>query len=331
MGFTGKRTILGDYIHTHRPHPPSLPEWRYETKPGVQSQVDWAACRYNLPDGIIRKVYCFTMILGYSRMRYVEFTRSTDQVTLLRCLQNGFEYFGGVTKEILFDNIRTIVMKRKYPSSESDFHPVFIDFRDHYGFIFRLCRPYRAKTKGKIERVVHYVKHNFLYGKTFNSFEDLNREAIQWLQKVNNREHGTTHEIPSIRFLSENLTPFKSFPVYHIVCRYDRKITKDCYISLHGNRYSVPWYYANQQAEVELIQNDIVIEVRGEPVSIHRLLEGRYQVSRQKEHFEGLLKAVRNEPISPRTWTEKSEIKLEESSVEKRTLGDYDRLSGGTE
>jgi transposase len=123
------------------------------------------------------------MVLGYSRMRYAEFTHSTDQVTFLRCLQNGFEIFGGVTKEVLFDNIKTIVLKRKYPSSESDFHPVFIDFRDHYGFTARLCRPYRAKTKGRIERIVHFVEHNFLYGNIFNFFEDLNLGVIQWLKK----------------------------------------------------------------------------------------------------------------------------------------------------
>lgn len=92
LDFSGKRTILGEFFHTHRPHPPSLPEWRYETKPGVQAQVDWAECRYNRPDGTVHRVYCFTMILGYSRMRYAEFTHSTDQVTFLRCLQHGFEY-----------------------------------------------------------------------------------------------------------------------------------------------------------------------------------------------------------------------------------------------
>jgi transposase len=123
MGYTGKRTILGDYLHSHRPHPLPLPEWRYETKPGVQLQVDWADCWYTLSTGIIRKVSCFTMILGYSRMRYVEFTRSTDLVTFLLCLQKAFEYFGGVTEQILFDNIKTVVLKRKYPSSQSDFYP----------------------------------------------------------------------------------------------------------------------------------------------------------------------------------------------------------------
>lgn len=209
-----------------------------------------------------------------------------------------------MTKEILFDNIRTIVLKRRYPSSESDFHPVFIDFRNHYGFTARLCRPYRAKTKGKIEQVVHFVKHNFLYGNEFNSYADLNQRTLQWLQKVNNREHGTTHEIPSLRLLSEGLTPFKSFPPYPISNRYDRKTSKDCYISLYGNQYSVPWKHANQMAKVEIIRNEVVIKVRGEPVCIHPLLEGRYRVSRIKEHFEGLLKAVRDEPVSPVRWKE---------------------------
>lgn len=132
MGYTGKHTILCDFLQTHRPRPPVLPEWRYETKPGIQSQVYWVECRYTRPDGVSHKVYCFTIILGYSRMRYIEFTRSPDQVTLFRCLQNAFSYFGGVTKEILYDNLRTIVLKRKYPSSASDFHPAFFDYRDHY-------------------------------------------------------------------------------------------------------------------------------------------------------------------------------------------------------
>lgn len=101
------------------------------------------------------------MILGCSRMRDVEITHSTDQITLFRCLQNAFAYLGGVKKEILFDNLRTIVLKRNYPSSASDFHPAFIDFRDHYGFTARLCRPYQAKTKGKIEHAVHFVKYCF--------------------------------------------------------------------------------------------------------------------------------------------------------------------------
>ena len=197
------------------------------------------------------------MILGYSRMRYVEFTRSTDLVTFLLCLQKAFEYFGGVTEQILFDNIKTVVLKRKYPSSQSDFHPVLMDFSDHYGFKVRLCRPFRAKTKGKIERVVHFVKHNLLYGKKFNSFEDLNRQTHQWLQKVNNLQHGTTHEIPSIRLLSEELTPFMSFPPYPIVSRYERKVSKDCYISLFGYRYSVPWHYASQL----VIRQGVIVEL----------------------------------------------------------------------
>jgi transposase len=106
---TVKRTLLGDYL---RPHPVPLPEWRYETKPGEKAQIDWVDCRYTLSTGSIRKISCFTMILGYSRMRYVEFTRSTDLVTFLLCLRKAFEYFEGFTEQILFDNIKTVVLKR---------------------------------------------------------------------------------------------------------------------------------------------------------------------------------------------------------------------------
>jgi hypothetical protein len=101
--------------------------------------------------------------------------------------------------------------------------------------------PAGQKQKGKIERVVHFVKHNFLYGRAFHSFDELNSQAFQWLRKVNNQVHGITHEIPAIRLLSEGLTPYNSFPPYTLSRNYQRKISKDYYISLYGNRYSIPW------------------------------------------------------------------------------------------
>lgn len=193
-----------------------------------------------------------------------------------------------------------------------------------YGFTARLCRPYRAKTKGKIELVVHYVKYNFLYGILFQSIDDLNNQAINWLKKVNNQPHGTTHEIPAIRLLTEELTPFTTFPSYIISTKYERKISKNGYISLYGNRYSVPWQYANQQAEVELKENDVIIKVRGVTIGIHQLIEGKYRVSRQKEHFEGLLIAVRNDPVQRSIRSVNKDWKPEECFVEKRTLDEYD-------
>lgn len=155
--------------------------YRYETKPGVQSQVDWCEC------GRIE-------IDGKSRMRYVEFTLRIDVHTLIQCHLNAFRYFGGCTKEILYDNMKQIVFKRAPVSSGSTWNSQFEDFFNHYGFIPRLCRPYRPQTKGKIESNVSFVKRDFLLGSEFSSFSDLNSQAQKWLARVNSTIHGTTNE-----------------------------------------------------------------------------------------------------------------------------------------
>lgn len=330
QGYTGGYTIVKDYIRIIRPIIPTLPEIRYETKPGVQAQVDWSDCYYAQPDGTLKKVFCFSMVLGYSRMRFVKFTTSTDLTTFLICHQHAFDYFGGLTQEILYDNMKVVVIKRKYPSTDSEFNSVFSDFRDHYGFKAYLCRPYRAKTKGKIERAIRYIKDNFVYGRFFTSISDMNIQVRQWMEKVNHQEHGTTFEIPFERFKDENLRSIHSIPPYLVRRREERRISKDCYISLYGNRYSVPWQYARREAVIEILEQRIQIEVDGLVIAEHVLLEGRHESSRKKEHFEGLLKAVRDEtkgkmpPISRDKIPDKSS-----NSVEKRCLAEYDQLAGG--
>jgi transposase len=328
QGYIGKKTILKDYIHAIRPKAKELPEIRFETKPGVQSQVDWSDCTFVLADGSRKKIYCFSMVLGYSRMRYVEFCPATDLNTFLKCHQNAFEYFQGLTREILYDNIKVVVIKRKYPSTASEFHPIFKDFKDHYGFTAYLCRPYRAKTKGKIERAIGYVKDNFLYGRIFSSPDDLNYQARLWMDRVNHQVHGTTFEIPADRFLKEDLIPISSIHPYQVKQQEDRKISKDCYVSLYGNRYSVPWQYARRDALIEVQGQRISVIVDGEVICEHPLLDGQHRTSRNKEHFVGLSKAIRAETCGKMPPLPAHSTPLEENTVEKRALIEYDVLCG---
>ena len=123
LGYTGKSTILGDYLRQIRPRVSVLPELRYETKPGEMSQCDWSACHYSSSQGLEQKVNCFSMVLGYSRVQYIEFTPAQDIQTFLTCHLHAFEYFDGVTEVILYDNIKSVVLKREYPSTASEFHP----------------------------------------------------------------------------------------------------------------------------------------------------------------------------------------------------------------
>jgi len=251
MGFTGKYTIVKDFVRKTRPEPRIPAVLRYETKPGVQSQVDWSEFGRVEIDGENKKLYCFNMILGYSRMRYIEFTLSIDATTLIKCHLNAFRYFGGYTDEILYDNIKQVVIYRALKSSESTWHTKFEDFYKYYGFVPRLCRPYRPQTKGKIENTIAYVRRDFFLGRDFSSLANLNTQATEWLKRVNSNVHGTTHEIPIERLKMEELRQIDTTPEYFSIREDTRKITRDCYISYLGNKYSVPYYFAGREATLQ--------------------------------------------------------------------------------
>lgn len=327
LGFDGKTTILGDYLRQIRPKIPVLPEIRYETLPGEMTQCDWSDCIYSCTDGSEKKVDCFSMILGYSRVRYVEFTQTQDLPTFLACHLRAFEYFNGVTRTILYDNLGSVVLKRKYPSTASDFHPSFVDLRDHFGFIARLCRINRAKTKGKVERTIGYVKDNFLYGREFNSFNDLNIQAQTWMKQVNSKVHGTTNEIPFDRLPQEKLRPYSSYTTYLFKKRYSRKVSRDCYISLYQNYYSVPWQYAGRMVDVTECNSTVVVSADSTDICTHNLLEGKNQRSKKNEHFEGLLKKIRDEPCTGSKRKRKEQPCTNDTYlVQQRALCSYDAL-----
>jgi len=291
-GFDGKYTIVKDYIRKIRP-PTSVPAvFRFETKPGVQAQVDWGECGHLNVDGRRRKLYCFSMILGYSRMRYVVFTLSTDTYTLIQCHLGAFEYFGGYTEEILYDNIKTVILKRALRAREHQWNPKFEDFFSHHGFIPRLCKPYCPQTKGKIENTIGYVKRDFLLGGTFSSLDDMNRQVLQWCNRVNATPHGTTNEIPFDRLHQENLKSILAIPPYLLRREEHRKISREAYISYLGNRYSVPYRYAGREAVVEIQSDQMVVRVGTETVCRHIIVPGHARIIREKKHFSGLLAEV---------------------------------------
>lgn len=328
IGFTGKYTIVKDFVREVRPEWGVQAVYRYETKPGVQAQVDWSDFGKVEIDGKILKLYCFSMILGYSRMRYIEFTLSIDATTLIKCHLNAFRYFGGYTKEILYDNMKQVVIKRAIKSSDSEWNPKFEDFFKHYGFIPRLCRPYRPQTKGKIENTIGYVRRDFFLGRIFASLQDMNAQATAWLNQVNSSEHGTTHEIPQERLESEGLKPIDALPEYLIVLEETRKISKDCFISYLGNKYSVPYRCAGREATLRIFESKLKVVVGGEQVCEHEILTGSCRTVRNKEHFKGLLSEIWKENKAAMSKTQ-SILKFPSPEVEKRSLSVYEAFSRG--
>ena len=269
--------------------------YRYETDPGKQSQVDFGDFGYIDIDGKHRKLYAFSMILGYSRLRYVEFTTDISTENVIKMHLNAFSFYGGFTDTILYDNMKQVVIDRKIRASESTFNEKFMDFAEYYGIVIRLCYPYRPETKGKIENTIKYLRYNFFNGRTFTDLNNINIQCTEWLNRVNSQIHGTTHEIPVERLKKESLNQLSSIPAYMTRKEESRKVSRDCYVSYKGNRYSVPWKYAGRECRIIEESELVKIEIDSGIVADHAILKGTGRISRNKDHFEGLLKAIKEE------------------------------------
>ncbi|MCL4327992.1 MAG: IS21 family transposase [Candidatus Thermoplasmatota archaeon] len=196
-GFRGSYSLVKMHSRPMRNDRKIIAVDRYETDPGKQSEVDFGEFGYIAEDGKRRRLYTFSMILGYSRMRYAEFTTDVSTRNVIRLHLNAFRFFRGYTDTILYDNMKQVVLERKIKASESRFNGEFMSFAEYYGIVVRLCHPYRAQTKGKIENTIKYLRYNFWAGRTFESLQDMNAQCHEWLQKVNSQVHGTTHGLNS--------------------------------------------------------------------------------------------------------------------------------------
>lgn len=194
-GYSGGITQLREYVRGLRPPPEPLV--RFETPPAHQAQVDFAHCR--LPWGVR---YALVVVLGYSRLLWVQFYPRADLRTLMHGLEQCFHAWGGVATELLFDQMRSVITRDDRLAGGTLVRNLeFLRFSRHWGFRVRACRPYRAQTKGKVERPIRYLRDSFLYGRTFVSDADLNAQVLDWLTRVANaREHATTKWIPAVQF-----------------------------------------------------------------------------------------------------------------------------------
>lgn len=288
QGYAGKTTMLRYFMSPLRPVVISKATERYETPPGQQAQVDWGL--FNVKwNGTYKRLYAFVMVLGYSRMMYVEFTENERLETLIGCHLRAMQYFGGRTETCLYDNMKTVVTGQD-AQGEVVWNERFAKFANHHGFILRRCRPYRARTKGKVESGVKYVRKNFWPRvQTFTDLHDLNLQARTWMDKTANaRIHATTHEIPQERWLHEVLKPFN--PVrFETVYLHERKVSSDCLVSYDAHRYSVPHRYVGHTVEVQDQNNGLIqIYVGDDLIAEHVKALGHHQVVTNKQHFEGI-------------------------------------------
>jgi hypothetical protein len=192
--------------------------------------------------------------LGYSRRFHFWCTDCQDAEHTYEGLIRSFEYFGGVTQEVLVDNQKSAVLLPSH-QGQPHFHPRFVDLAAHYDFRPRACRPYRARTKGKDERMVGYIKHNFFVRyRAFESWAHLNQLAQSWLAEVADRRVQTTvKEVVSERFVREH-PALRPLPPTRYDTAYQefRQVAWDAYIEVRGNRYSVPATLAGRSVEVRI-------------------------------------------------------------------------------
>jgi transposase len=205
-GYTGGYTQLKAYVRAVRPTPPPEPLVRFETAPGHQAQVDFAS--FTLPWG---RRHALLVVLGYSRLLWMHFYARQTMQTLFRGLEAAFEFFGGVPAELLFDQMSAVITDdHRHEGGSLIENAEFLRFAHHHGFRVRACRPYRARTKGKVERPIRYVRESFFYGRTFLNDPDLDAQAEHWLRHIANvRCHATTKEQPIERFERDELAVLK--------------------------------------------------------------------------------------------------------------------------
>lgn len=255
-GYTGGISIVRERLNRIKPKEKE-PVIRFETDPGLQGQMDWSPYVINFKRTGKCKVQCFSYILGFSRRHYIDFTLRHDFYTLIRCHQDAFEYFGGVPKQCLYDNEKTVVLR--WEAGRPVFNPAFTNFITHYQCKPIACRPRHPQTKGKVEAPFQYVEKNFLGGRDFQDMDDLRAMARWWLKEKSDLHiHNTTRQTPLERFAQELLQPL---PRHH----YDSSEVKlmicdsDGYVNFDTNHYSVPCRYIADILTIKATEHEILV------------------------------------------------------------------------
>ena len=237
-------------------------------------------------------MYLFVAVLGYSRRLHVRAFRNERQESWFAGLESAFLAFGGVPEEVLVDNARALVAEHDAETRTVAFNARFLAFARHWGFKPRACAPYRARTKGKTESGVGYVKKNAVAGRSFKSFEELEAHLSAWERDVANaRLHGTTGEAPAERFAKEEagrLKPLAGRPPFGSCRTLERKVGNDCAVEVDGNAYSAPWRLIGERVEATVAAGEVRLRHGTKEVAVHKLAEGRRQRVIDPAHLAGL-------------------------------------------
>lgn len=263
---------------------------RFETAPGQQMQIDFGEKTVQIAGESVT-VHLLVAVLGFSRRIFVKAFLRQRGDDWREGIAEAFRHFGGVPTTVLGDNAKALVVARDRVAQTVTFHPAYVQFCRDWDVQPRACRPYRARTKGKTESGVKYVKRNALAGRAFESFAALEQHLARWIDDADRRVHGTTHEVPMVRFEREEraaLRPLPARPLPSREQRLRRVVAHDSFVDVDTVRYSVPHRLVRDRVEVLVGETTVKIFHGTELVAAHARSNEPHSRVVDPSHFDGL-------------------------------------------
>ena len=318
-GYTGSYSLVADYSAKHKQEELKKATMRYETLPGLQAQVDWKeSIKMTSKSGQIYEVNIFLMVLGYSRLKFLKLTNDRTQKTLFSCMNKAFEYFNGVPKEILFDNMPTVVDRANSRIGNVKINGKFMQYAKDIGFKVVTCRAYRPQTKGKVESLARLVDRLKVYNNEFKDYEELEKIVNNFMKDINNEVSQGTNERPVDRIKKETkyLLPLPNQDILktYIASPKEYKVSKESMITYKGQKYSVPTYLIGELVSVKETNEYIHIYYTTNLITTHRKTDKF--LNYHKEHLKEILQSD--------ALKDMSEPEIEKFAEE--YLHDYDNL-----
>ena len=264
-GYKGGYTTVKNFCFKYRKEKQHKVSMRFETSPGFQAQVDWKE-KFKLSNrnGEIIEFNVFIVVLGYSRMKYLMITKDRTQTTVFKGLLESFKYFNGVPKELLFDNMKTIVDISRTQFNKPYYNEKLYSFSKDAGFMPKSCLAYKPQTKGKVEAVAKLINRLKVYNNEFDTFSDLDLIVRNFNDEINREVSASTGKSPIERFKEEQkyLNPLPNLDIFEEYLNLKpnkRKVTSESMINVDGKKYSVPPQYINLDVFFQINNNNIII------------------------------------------------------------------------
>ncbi len=337
QGYRGSYETVKRYVSRVKGERDRVAYLRYETHPGFQAQVDLADFKVVIATGVEITLYVFIMVLGFSRHMYVEFIERCTMTVFQDCHKNAFGFFGGVPGEILYDNLKNVVIKHLV--GRVQFNATFADFAMHYRFKPVACPPYSPWCKGKVERPIDYIRERFWRGYSFSDQLQANKDVHHWLNTVAfNRIHGTHRQQVGKRFLVEKpcLGEIPNRP-YDTSEKVTRKVYKDCLVSFDGNRYRVPHKYVGKKVLLKIKAGFLRIFYDDTELVTYRIVEGKgnmvshpWLIDALKNDQDQRERKYRVPPGKGKATRGLLKNGLRYETVQRRPVSEYLRVVGGS-